>query len=68
MKGKSHYIEVFSESDEEVVEEVKMDDGEYETVEEEEQAHQTNNKISVLSGVPQFHNLRLKGVLQGKKL
>ena len=30
VKGKSHYIEVFLEIDEEVVEEDEMDDGEYE--------------------------------------
>ena len=65
MKGKAHYIELFSESDEEVMEEAEMDDGEYETTEEEEHPHQTKNKIVVLSGVPRFHTLRLKGVLQG---
>ena len=39
VKGKSHYIEVFSESDEEGVEEAEMGDGEYETTKEEEQPH-----------------------------
>ena len=68
VKGKAHYIEVFFESDEEVVEEDEMGNGEYEKNEEEEQHHQTSNKIVVLSGVPWFHTLRLKGVLQGQKI
>ena len=63
VKGKSHYIEVFSKSDEEMVEEADMVDGEYETTEEEEKLPQTNNKIVVLNGVPRFHTLRLKGIL-----
>ena len=45
-----------------------MADGEYETVEEEEEPHRTSTKIDVLSGVPQFHTLRLKGVMQGNKI
>ena len=65
VKGKAHYIEVFSESDEEGVEEAELGDGDYEIAEEEEQPHQNNSKIDVLSGVPRFHTLRLKGVLQG---
>ena len=68
MKGKAHYIEVFSESDEELVEEAKMDYRDCETTEEEEEPHQTSSKIAVLSGVPRFHTLRLKGVLQGQKI
>ena len=63
MKGKKYYIEVFFESDEDMVEEAEMVDGEYEIVEEEEKLPQTNNKIIVLNGVPRFHTLRLKGVL-----
>ena len=51
-----------------MVEEDDMVDGEYETTEEEDQPHQTNIKIFVLSGVPWFHTLRLKGVLQGHKI
>ena len=65
MKVKSHYIEVFYESDEEVLEEAEMTDGEYETSKEEEQPYQTRSKIAVLNGVPKFHTLRLKGLLQG---
>ena len=68
VKGKAHYIEVFSESDEEGIEESDLGDGDYETAKEEEQPHQNNSKIVVLSGVPRFHTLRLKGVLQGKKI
>jgi len=68
VKGKAHYIEVFSESDEEGIEEAELGDGDYETAEEEEQPHQNNSKIAVLSGVPRFHTLRLKGVLQGQKI
>ena len=45
-----------------------MGEGGYETNEEEEQPHQTNNKIDVHGGVPRFHTLRLKGVLQGQKI
>ena len=45
-----------------------MGDGEYEMGKEEEQPHQTNSKIFVLSGLPRFHTLRLKGVLQGQKI
>ena len=45
-----------------------MADGDYEIVEEEGEPHRTSSKIDVLSGVPQFHTLRLKGVLQGKKI
>ena len=52
MKGKAHYIEVLSESDEEMVEKNDMADGEYEIAEEEEKLPHTNNKIAVLSGVP----------------
>ena len=51
MKGKACYIELFFEIDEDVVEEAEMADGEYETAKEEEQPHQTNSKIVVLSGV-----------------
>ena len=65
VKGKAHYIEVFSESDAEGVEEAKLGDGEYETAQEEEKPHQNNSKIVVLSGVPRFSTLKLKGVLQG---
>ena len=46
-----HYIEVFYESDEQVVKEDEVVDGEYEIAEEEKQLHQTNKKIAVLSGV-----------------
>ena len=66
VKGKAHYIEVFFESDEKMVEEAEMVDGEYETTKEEEQIPQTNNKIAVLNGVPWFQTLRLKGVSQGQ--
>ena len=66
VKGKAHYIEVFSESDEDMVEDVDMDDGEYEIDKEEEHLPQTNKKIAVLNRVPRFHTLRLKGVLQGQ--
>ena len=52
VKGKPHYIEVFSESDEEMVEEVEMVDGEYETFEEEDNLPQTSRTIVVLNGVP----------------
>ena len=45
-----------------------MGDGEYETAEEEEQPHQTSNKICVLNGVPWFNTLRMKGVLQGNNI
>ena len=45
-----------------------MGDGDYDTAVEEEQPHQNNSKIDVLSGVPRFHTLRLKGVLQGQKI
>ena len=36
VKGKSHYIELFSKSDEEAIEEAEMANGEYETTEEED--------------------------------
>ena len=65
-QGKEHYIEVLSKSDEDMVEDVDMDDGEYEIDKEEEHLPQTNKKIAVLNRVPQFHTLRLKGVLQGQ--
>ena len=68
VKGKAHYIEVFFESDEEMVEKDEMLDGEYETVEEEEHPPQTSNKIVVLNGVPCFHTLKPKGVLQGQRI
>ena len=68
VKGKAHYIEVFSKSDEEMVEEDEKEDGEYETAKEEEQLPQTNSKIAVLNGVPRFHTFRLKGVLQGHRI
>ena len=45
-----------------------MGDGDYEIAEEEEQPHQNNSKISMLSGVPRFHTLRMNGVLQGQKI
>ena len=59
---------MFYESDEEMVEEDEMDNGEYETTEEEEKLPQTNNKITILDGVPWFHTLRLKGVQQGHRI
>ena len=37
VKGKAHFFEVFSESEEEMVEEDEHVDGEYETTEEEDQ-------------------------------
>ena len=45
-----------------------MYEGEYEMSEEEEKPHQTSSKITVLSGVPRFHTLRMKGLLQGQKI
>ena len=48
------------------MEEAEMGDGEYETTEEEDILPQTNNTIVVHNGVPRFHTLRLKGVLQGQ--
>ena len=68
MKGKAHYIEVFSESDEDMVKEDEMADGEYEISEEEEHLPQISSKITVLNGVPWFHTLRLKVVLQGQRI
>ena len=51
-----------------MVEEVEMDDGEYEIDEEEEKLPQPSIKIAVLNGVPWYHTLRLKGVLQGQRI
>ena len=42
--------------------------GEYETIEEEEKLPQTSSKIAVLIGVPLFHTLRLKGILEGQRI
>ena len=45
-----------------------MEDGECETTEEDERIPQTSSKIAILNGVPRFHTLRLKGVLQGDRI
>ena len=65
MKGKEQHIEVFSKNDEETVEEAEMVDGGYETTEEEENLPKPSSKIAVLNGVPRYHTLSLKRVLQG---
>ena len=58
-KAKAHYIEVYSDSDE--------DDYEQEAIEElravEEESHQGDTPegvIATLSGVPRFHTLRVR--------
>ena len=51
-----------------MMEESKLTKGYYETTEEEENSPQTSNKIVDLTGVPYFHTLRMKGVLQVQRI
>ena len=66
-KAKAHYIEVYSDNDE--------DDYEQEATKElqvaEEESHQGDTPegvIATLSGVPRFHTLRVRGVVQGHRV
>ena len=69
-KAKAHYIEVYSDSED------NEDDPEQGTTEElrateEESPLQGESKggaISTLSGVPTFHTLRVRGVRQGHRV
>ena len=55
-KAKVHYIEVYSDSDE--------DDDEHEATEEDSHQGDTlEGVIATLSGVPRFHILRVRGVV-----
>ena len=55
-KARAHYIEVYSDSDE--------DDYDQEVTEEEShQGHTPEGVIATLSRVPRFHTLRVRGVV-----
>jgi hypothetical protein len=62
-KGKVHYIEVHSDSDEE--EEVAPEQGNEkgDSTEEKPQEEAKEVAIATLSGTPRFHTFRVRGVL-----
>ena len=73
-KGKSHYIEVISndEEDEDFVHLQNMEAENQGQAEEEDASHDltTDKKVTLasISEVPKFNTFRMRGVLQGKKV
>ena len=66
-KAKSHYIEVYSDSDGEDYEQEATK--ELQAAEEESlQGDTPEGVIATLSGVPRFHTLRVRGVVQGHRV
>ena len=66
-KAKAHYIEVYSDSDEDDYEQEATE--ELRAAEEESQQGDTpKGVIATLSGVPRFHTLRVRGVVQGHRV
>ena len=66
-KEKAHYIEVYLDSDredheKEATEELRADE------EESLQGDTLEGVIATLSGVPRFHTLRVRGVVQGHRV
>ena len=66
-KAKAHYIEVYSDSDGEDYEQEAIE--ELRAAEEESlQGDTPKGVIATLSGVPRFHTLRVRGVVQGHRV
>ena len=65
--AKAHYIEVYSDSDEEDYEQEATEELRA-TKEESHQGDTPEGVIATLSGVPRFHTLRVRGVVQGHRV
>jgi hypothetical protein len=67
--GKAHYIEVYSDSDNDEEEEGKVQEqGHQASGEETSQAGAKSPVIASMSGLPRYHTFRVRGVLQGHKV
>ena len=64
-KAKAHYIDVYSDSEEDEDEPEQGVAEDLITIEESLQEESKGGVIATLSGVPSFHTLRVKGVVQG---
>jgi hypothetical protein len=65
-KGKAHYIEVLSESEDEEEVEQAHDCEQDKSAEEQPQEEAKSGAIATLSSVPRFHTFRIRGVVQGQ--
>jgi hypothetical protein len=67
-KGKAHYIEVLSDSEEEEEAEQVQDCEQDKSVEEQPHEEVKSGAIATLSSVPRFHTFRIRGVVQGQRV
>ena len=67
VKSKAHYIKVYLDSDGEEYEQEATEEL-WAAEEESLQGDTPEGVIATLSGVPRFHTLRIKGVVQGHKV
>jgi hypothetical protein len=66
-KGKAHYIEVLSDSEEEEEAEQVQDSEQDKSTDEQLHEEVKSGAIATLSSVPRFHTFRIHGVVQGQQ-
>jgi predicted aspartyl protease len=67
-KGKAHYIEVLSDSEEEEEAEKVQDNEQDKSTDEKPHEEVKSGAITTLLSVPRFHTFRIHGVVQGQRV